>query len=98
MILVDFTILTFADPSPVPGDPNVKINPLKNRLAKAKSLDNGARYEQRTKARIIKDDWARSSEPSIATYNHRRLHSLLEYASPMAFERKWLAWQTSLSE
>ena len=28
MILVDFTILTFAEPSQPPGDANVKINPL----------------------------------------------------------------------
>ncbi|WP_235523560.1 hypothetical protein, partial [Sphingobium sp. Leaf26] len=28
LILVDFTILTFADPSQPPGDANVKINPL----------------------------------------------------------------------
>lgn len=28
LILVDFTILTFANPSHPPGDANVKINPL----------------------------------------------------------------------
>ena len=28
LILVDFTILTFAGPSQPPGDANVKINPL----------------------------------------------------------------------
>lgn len=28
LILVDFAILTFADPSQPPGDANVKINPL----------------------------------------------------------------------
>nr|WP_156141252.1 IS3 family transposase [Sphingomonas sp. 37zxx] len=33
----------------------------------------------------------------IAFYNHRRLHSTLEYSSPMAFEKKWLARQISLA-
>jgi putative transposase len=26
-------------------------------------------------------------------YNHRRLHSMLCYISPMAFEKKWIARQ-----
>lgn len=33
----------------------------------------------------------------VAFYNHRRLHSTLGYASPMAFQQKWLASQISLA-
>lgn len=54
------------------------------------SLKVGRLYGRRFEtARAAKDeiiDW-------MAFYNHRRLHSTLGYASPMQFERAWLAAQ-----
>ena len=44
----------------------------------------------RRQAKVEVMDW-------ITFYNYRRLHSTLGYASPMAFEQKWLAAQISLA-
>jgi transposase InsO family protein len=51
---------------------------------------HGMRFDTRRLAKDEVIDW-------ITFYNHRRLHSTLGYASPMAFERKWLASQISLA-
>ncbi len=51
---------------------------------------HGMRFGTRRQAKDEVMDW-------IAFYNHRRLHSTLGYASPMAFEQKWLARQISLA-
>ena len=51
---------------------------------------HGMRFGTRRQAKDEVIDW-------IAFYNHRRLHSTLGYASPMAFEQKWLARQISLA-
>ena len=48
----------------------------------------GMRFGTRRQAKDEVMDW-------VAFYNHRRLHSTLGYASPMAFEQKWLASQIS---
>ena len=48
------------------------------------------RFGTRRQAKDEVMDW-------IVFYNHRRLHSTLGYASPMAFEQKWLARQISLA-
>jgi transposase InsO family protein len=50
----------------------------------------GMNFGTRPQAKDEVVDW-------IAFYNHRRLHSTLSYASPMAFEQKWLARQISLA-
>ena len=47
---------------------------------------HGMRFNTRRLAKDEEIDW-------ITYYNHRRLHSTLGYASPMAFEQKWLASQ-----
>lgn len=47
---------------------------------------HGVRFETRRAAMDEVIDW-------LAFYNHRRLHSTLDYLSPMQFERKWLADQ-----
>ncbi|HUZ90297.1 MAG TPA: IS3 family transposase, partial [Methylocella sp.] len=41
------------------------------------------RFETRRQAKDEVIDWLRF-------YNSRRLHSTLDYLSPMAFEKKWL--------
>jgi transposase InsO family protein len=51
---------------------------------------HGMRFGTRRQAKDEVMDW-------IAFYNHRRLHSTLGYASPMAFQQKWLASQISLA-
>jgi len=51
---------------------------------------HGMRFGTRRQAKDEVMDW-------IAFYNHRRLHSTLGYASPMAFEQKWLARKISLA-
>ena len=51
---------------------------------------HGMRFGSRRQAKDEVMDW-------VAFYNHRRLHSTLGYASPMAFEQKWLARQISLA-
>lgn len=51
---------------------------------------HGMRFGTRRQAKDEVMNW-------IAFYNHRRLHSTLGYASPMAFEQKWLASQISLA-
>ena len=51
---------------------------------------HGMRFNTRRLAKDEVIDW-------ITFYNHRRLHSTLGYASPMAFEQKWLASQISLA-
>jgi len=51
---------------------------------------HGMRFGTRRQAKDEVMNW-------IAFYNHRRLHSTLGYASPMAFELKWLASQISLA-
>jgi transposase InsO family protein len=51
---------------------------------------HGMRFGTRPQAKDEVMDW-------VAFYNHRRLHSTLGYASPMAFEQKWLASQISLA-
>jgi len=51
---------------------------------------HGMRFDTRRLAKDEVIDW-------ITFYNHRRLHSTLGYASPMAFEQKWLASQISLA-
>ena len=48
------------------------------------------RFDTRHVAKDEVIDW-------ITFYNHRRLHSTLGYASPMAFEQKWFASQISLA-
>ena len=44
---------------------------------------HGMRFETRRQAKDEVIDWLRF-------YNSRRLHSTLDYLSPMAFEKKWL--------
>jgi transposase InsO family protein len=51
---------------------------------------HGMRFGTRRQAKDEVMDW-------IAFYNHRRLHSTLGSASPMAFQQKWLASQISLA-
>ena len=51
---------------------------------------HGMRFGTRRQAKDEVMDW-------VAFYNHRRLHSTLGYASPMAFQQKWLASQISLA-
>ncbi len=51
---------------------------------------HGMGFGTRRQAKDEVMDW-------IAFYNYRRLHSTLGYASPMAFEQKWLARQISLA-
>lgn len=45
---------------------------------------HGMRFGTRRQAKDEVMDW-------ISIYNHRRLHSTLDYTNPMAFEQKWLA-------
>ena len=45
---------------------------------------HGKRFKTRRDAMDEIVDW-------LTFYNHRRLHSSLGYASPMQFERAWLA-------
>ena len=47
---------------------------------------HGQRFATREQARQAVMDW-------IAFYNHSRLHSALEYLSPMQFEQRWMAAQ-----
>ena len=47
---------------------------------------HGKRFKTRRDAMDEIVDW-------LTFYNHRRLHSSLGYASPMQFERAWLAAQ-----
>jgi transposase InsO family protein len=51
---------------------------------------HGMRFATRHQAKDEVMDW-------ITFYNHRRLHSTLGYTSPMAFEQKWLAGQSTLA-
>ena len=51
---------------------------------------HGMRFGTRRQAKDEVMDW-------IAFYNHQLLNSTLGYASPMAFEQKWLAGQISLA-
>ena len=51
---------------------------------------HGMRFGKRRQAKDEVMDW-------ITFYNYRRLHSTLGYASPLAFEQKWLAAQISLA-
>ena len=45
---------------------------------------HGMRFASRRQAKDEVIDW-------LGFYNHRRLHSTLDYRSPMAFEKKWVA-------
>jgi putative transposase len=51
---------------------------------------HGMRFGTRRQAKDEVINW-------ITFYNQRRLHLTLDYASPMAFELKWLASQVSLA-
>ena len=51
---------------------------------------HGMHFGTRRQAKDEVMDW-------IVFYNHRRLHSTLGYASPVAFEKRWLVSQISLA-
>ena len=51
---------------------------------------HGMRFDRRRQVKDEVMDW-------ITFYNHRRLHSMLDYISPMVFEQKWLTQQISLA-
>jgi len=47
---------------------------------------HGVRFATRRAAMDEVIDW-------MSFYNHRRLHSTLDYVSPMQFEQRWFAGQ-----
>lgn len=48
----------------------------------------GCRFATREQAKVAILDW-------IALYNHTRLHSSLGYLSPMQYEQRWIAAQST---
>ena len=51
---------------------------------------HGMRFASRRQAKDEVIDW-------LGFYNHRRLHSTLDYRSPMAFEKKWVPYKERLA-